>query len=133
MARSAHRAARVLWRGHSRRHAREVLAYLAAQKDGDRSLAEVRKEVEADLRPEAIRAEIEKGDYRWGSWLAFLRPNKECVPALLEGLKGKPEWLAETTLALGGPRDPRALEALLALLKKGEYRSGGFTAQALVS
>ncbi len=83
------------------------------------------------MRPQAVLRELQKGDYLWGTWLAFLRPHNDLVPALLAGFKDKPDEQPETTLALGNSGDPRALEPLLELLKSKEYRKSGDAAQAL--
>ena len=91
----------------------------------------LQREVDASVRPEAILRELREGDYLWGTWLAFLRPHKDFVPALLAGLKDKPKVLPETMLALGDSGDPRAIEPLLALLGSEDYRTAGDAAQAL--
>jgi hypothetical protein len=124
-------AARTLWRGHSRRHAAEVLKYLAAPPPGGDDYRDFQREVEASFRPEAILRELREGDYRWGAWLAFLRPHKEFVPILLDGLKDQPELLSETVLALGNSGDRRALKPLLDLLKSKDYGTAGAAAKAL--
>ena len=75
--------------------------------------------------------ELKDGDYTWGTWLAFLRPHNDLVPALLAALKDRPDARPETMLALGNSGDPRALDPLLALLKSKDYRTAGDAAQAL--
>jgi HEAT repeat protein len=124
-------AARVIWRGHSRRYAADVLKFLAGPPPGGEAYRALQREVEASLRPQAISQELREGDYLWGTWLAFLRPHPDLVPALLDGLKRKPDQLPETTLALGNSRDLRAYEPLLELLNSKEYRTAGDAAQAL--
>lgn len=124
-------AARALWKGRSRRHAAEVLKYLAGSPPGGAAFRTFRGEVEDALQPAAVLRELQKGDYLWGTWLAFLRPHKDFVPVLLKGLKAHPDERAETMLALGSSGDPRALEPLLALLASKEYRPAGEAAQAL--
>jgi WD40 repeat protein len=74
---------------------------------------------------------MKEGDYAWGAWLAFLRPHKDLVPALLAALKDRPNDLPETSLALGNSGDPRALEPLLALVKAKDYRASGDAAFAI--
>lgn len=124
-------AARALWKGRSRRYAANVLKYLAGPPPGGEAHRAFQREADAALQPEAILRELGKGDYRWGTWLAFLRPHKEVVPALLKGLKEKKEELPETILALGNSGDARALEPLLKLMKGKDYEVSGFAAQAL--
>src|SRR5215208_6262689 len=80
-------AACALWRGHSRRYAADVLKYLAGPPPGGEPFRAFQREVEAALRPEAVLKELKDGDYPWGAWLAFLRPHKDLVPALLAALK----------------------------------------------
>jgi hypothetical protein len=118
-------AALRLWRGHSRSHARAVVAFAATGPEP------FKREVEAGLTPEAVLAEFRTGDYRWGAWLAGLRPHKDFVPVLLSALKDRPDALPETTLALGMSGDRTALAPLLDLLKTGGYRAAGDAAQAL--
>ena len=124
-------AADTLWRGRSRRYATDVLKFLAGPPPGGESFRALQREVDASVRPEAILRELREGDYLWGTWLAFLRPHKDFVPALLAGLKDKPKMLPETMLALGDSGDPRAIEPLLALLGSEDYRTAGDAAQAL--
>jgi hypothetical protein len=124
-------AARALWTGRSRRHAADVLKYLAGPPPGGEGYRALQKEVDAALRPEAVLRELQKGDYLWGTWLAFLRPHADLVPVLLKGLKDRPKELPETTLALGNSGDPRALEPLLGLLQSKDEETAGFAGQAL--
>jgi hypothetical protein len=123
-------AARALWRGHSRRYASQVLKFLADPPQGGEAYRAFQREVEATLEPQAIRRQLKWGDYPWGTWLAFLRPHKELVPALLEGLKDRPED-PETILALGNSGDPRVLPLLLKLLEVKDFTTPGHAAQAL--
>jgi hypothetical protein len=124
-------AARALWKGRSRRQATNVLKFLAGPPPGGEAYRTFQREVEAALQPQTILRELEKGDYLWGTWLAFLRPHKDFVPALLKKLKEKKEELPETMLALGNSGNPRALKPLLELMKSKEYATAGFAAQAL--
>lgn len=124
-------AARQLWEGHSRSHARDVTKLVEALPAGVDGVQALKRRVDGDLQPEAIVRELREGDYRWGAWLACLRPSKEAVPDLLAGLEGKPDYHAETLLALGASRDPRAIEPLLGILKSGEGRDVGDAAHAL--
>jgi DNA-binding beta-propeller fold protein YncE len=124
-------AARALWKGHSRRNAARVIKFVAGTPPGGGDFRDLQKEVEAALRPEAILKELKDGDYVWGTWLAFLRPHKELVPVLLDGLKDKKDARHETVLALGNSGDPRALEPLLGLLKSNDYWVSGEAAHAL--
>jgi WD40 repeat protein len=124
-------AARALWRGRSRRYAADVLKFVAGPPPGGPGFRAFWQEVEAASRPEAILKELKNGDYRWATWLAFLRPHKDFVPVLLAGLKGEPDVRAETVLALGNSGDPRGLDPLLSLLKSKDYWEAGEAAQAL--
>lgn len=124
-------AARALWAGHSRRHARTVLAFVAGDPPNADGFAALKRDVEADVRPEAVLRELRKEDYRWAAWLAFLRPDTALVLDLLAGLRDRPEHRTETVLALGASRDRRALAPLLGLLKGGDYRATSEAAQAL--
>jgi hypothetical protein len=124
-------AARALWEGHSRKSAANVVRFAVGPPPGGNAFRAFQREVEAALQPDAILREIDGGDYRWGTWLAFLRPHKELVPTLLAGLRDKRQWRPETVLALGNCGDPRALEPLVTLLKSGGYRTPGDAAQAL--
>jgi len=107
------------------------LKYLAGPPPGGEAYRALQREVEASFRPDRILRELREGDYEWGAWLAFLRPNKDFVPVLLAGLKKHPQSLPETVLALGNSGDPRALKLLLGLLKSKDYRTAGDAAQAL--
>ena len=124
-------AAQALWEGHSRRHASKVLKYMADPPPGGDDYRAFQRKIDASFQPDAILRELQKGDYQWGAWLAFLHPHKDLVPTLLVGLKDKPEMLPESMLALGNSGDPRALEPLLELLKSKDYRTAGDAAQAL--
>ena len=53
------------------------------------------------------------------------------MPALLNGLKDKPENLSATMLSLGHSGDRRAVEPLLAIFAKGDYRASGDAVEAL--
>ena len=110
-------AAKTLWRGRSRRYAADVLKFLAGPPPGGEPFRAFQREVDASVRAEAILRELREGDYLWGTWLAFLRPHKDFVPALLAGLKDKPKMLPETMLALGNSGDPRAIEPLMRLAR----------------
>jgi hypothetical protein len=124
-------AAKALWRGRSRRYAADVLKFLAGPPPGGEPFRAFQREIEASIRPEVILRELREGDYLWGTWLAFLRPHMDLVPALIAGLKDKPEMAPETILALGNSGDPRALKPLLELLASKDYRTAGDAAQAL--
>ena len=107
-----------------------MLKFLAGPPKGAEFRA-FHREVEAALQAPAVLLELQKGDYRWGTWLAFLRPHTDFVPVLLAGLKDQPELLRETVLALGNTGDPRALAPLVKLLASKDNRTAGFAAQAL--
>jgi HEAT repeat protein len=124
-------AAEALWRGRSRPHAAAVVEYLTGAAAEREDHAELRREVADALRPESILRELKAGDYRWGAWLAFLRPHPSLVPALLAGLEDHARDLPATILALGKSRDPRALASLLELLGRKDYQTPGHAARAL--
>ncbi|SRR5258708_4037142 len=124
-------AARALWRGRSRRYASDVLKFIAGPPPGGDDYRAFQREVEASLKTEAVLRELRGGDYLWGTWLAFLRPSRDFVPELIDGLKNKPEMLSETILALGNSGDPRALEPLVKLLQGKDYWIPGDAARAL--
>lgn len=124
-------AAKALWRGHSRRYAAEVLKYLSGPPPGGEAFRALQQEVNKSLLPDAIRRELKDGDYLWGTWLAFLRPHKDIVPALLAGLKDNPDYREEIILALGNSGDPRAFDPLLKLVLSRERVTAGFAAKAL--
>ena len=124
-------AARALWKGRSRRHATDVLQFLAEPPPGGEPFRAFQREVAKSLQPEAILRELRDGDYLWGTWLAFLRPHEDLVPVLLASIKGKPKMLPETILALGNSGDQRALNPLLELLGSKDYQTSGNAAQAL--
>jgi hypothetical protein len=124
-------AGRVLWQKHSRRFSIDVLQIFGMESiktEGARALQRI---IEKSLLPENILDEIEEGDYRWGSWLAYLRPHSSFVPTLLDNLKKKPDLLPETILALGKSRDRRAFDPLSNQLKADDYVTTGFAAVAL--
>ena len=124
-------AARTLWRGHSRGYAKDVLDFVATAPAETESFLALKREVEQDVQPQGILRELRGNDYRWGAWLAFLRPNPGLVPVLLAAMKDKPKELPETMLALGKSGDHRAFEPLLVRMKSGDDRLAGFAAGAL--
>jgi WD40 repeat protein len=124
-------AARALWRGRSRRYAERVVHFTAGTPPGGAAFRAFQKEVERTLQSDSILKELKEGDYLWGTWLAFLRPDKDFVPVLLNGLKTKKDLHHETILALGNSGDPRAFEPLIAILKTRDYQASGEAAQAL--
>lgn len=125
------KAAQALWKGRSRRYAKIVIEFASKPNTNAESLLPLQREVNESLEPKAILFNLQGSDYLWGSWLAFLRPHKDFVPVLLKNLEKKREQLPETILALGGSRDPRALQPLLELLASKEYQVAGDAAQAL--
>lgn len=125
------RAARALWRSHSRRRTAKVLEMIADCECPTPEYAEFRRECDEDLEPTSILTELRTGDYKWGTWLATLRPNPALVPELLIGLQSKPDDLHATMLALGHSRDPRALQPLLQILQQPDEVNAGFAASAL--
>jgi HEAT repeat protein len=124
-------AARVLWEGHSRRQASNVLKFLADPPPGGDDFRKLQRDVESSLQPKAVLHELKEGDYLWGCWLAFLRPHNDYVPALLTGLKDHPDMLAETALALGNSGDPRAKDPLVELLRSKDDEFASIAARAL--
>jgi hypothetical protein len=124
-------AARELWAGHSRPHARAVLRLVAGPPPVAPEFVKLKRDVEAVVAPAAVLRELRSGDYPWAAWLAFLRLHPDLVPELLAALKARPEEKPETLLALGASGDRRALDPLLAVLKGGKSRTAGDAAQAL--
>jgi hypothetical protein len=124
-------AARILWEGHSRIEASNVLKFLAGPPPGGDKFRRLQRDVEASLQPQAILHELKEGDYLWGCWLAFLRPHKDLVPVLLAGLKDEPEMLSATALTLGNSGDPRAKEPLVELLKGKDDKPSMYAANGL--
>ncbi len=124
-------AARVLWEGHSRRQASNVLKFLAEPPPGGDDFRKLQRDVEASLQPQAILYELKEGDYLWGCWLAFLRPHKDLVSTLVAGLKDHPDMLTETALALGNSGDPKAKPPLVALLRGTDDQSAMIAARTL--
>jgi hypothetical protein len=113
-------AARELWTRHSRRHAREVIAFamkLAANSDAARQFKLL---CDADLAPGRILVELRKPvgkDSAWWAWLAAMRPHPTLVPALIQMAQEK-DALPEVVYALRQSKDPRSLPTLLTLLTK---------------
>lgn len=124
-------AARELWERRSRRQAANVIKYLSGSPPGGEEFRRLQREVHHSLQPVAILHEMERGEYGWGAWLAFLRPHADLVPALLAAIDGQPKWKPETLLALGNSGDARALEPLLKALKSTDYQTSGHAANAL--
>ena len=122
-------AAQVLWRGHSRRYARQILRAAARDNTDGPAWNEARQLIEQSLQPEMILKEINGNDRSWGLWLAALRPDASLVPALLAAHEREPT--DHTTYALGASRDARAYEPLIAQFRTGDYRTSGQAAQAL--
>jgi hypothetical protein len=124
-------AARVLWQKHSRRYSRDTLKVLTGEAAKTREGENLRQIIENSFKAENIRRELQNGDYKWGTWLASLRPHASLVPMLLENLKKNQEPLPETIFALGQSRDKRAYEPLTHLLNADDYVTKGFAAAAL--
>ena len=124
-------ASKELWNGHSRRHAEMVIKLISSDAPQTETFVAFRKSVESSLKPESILREVREGDYRWGTWLAFLRPHTDLVPELLDRLGKNPRFLSETILALGRSDDRRALPALFQLLNDSDYQTPGTAARAL--
>lgn len=124
-------AARALWKGHNRQCADKVIKFAVGPSPGGTAFRDFQRKVNDSLAPKSILKELVSGDYLWGTWLAFLRPDKSLVPVLLAGLKDKKDARHETALALGNTGDPRVREPLIALLKKKDYSDSGAAAQAL--
>jgi len=125
------KAAEALWRGRSRRNASNVFNFVSTPAPQSERFESLRSDIDKSLQPTAILAELQEGDYLWGSWLAYLRPHKDLVPILLTNLNAKPDKLHETMLALASTGDRRALDPLLELLASKDYQIAGNAAQAL--
>ncbi|MBK6940763.1 MAG: HEAT repeat domain-containing protein [Planctomycetes bacterium] len=124
-------AAIALWRGHSRPHASDVLRFIADEPPGGAAYRAFVREVDADLRPERLAQALRDGDYAWAAWLAFLRPDPACVPALQDGLTRYPEHRVATMFALGNSGDERALGPLLEALGDSDAQIAGAAASGL--
>jgi hypothetical protein len=125
-------AAKALWYGHSRRYAADVIKFLdEPPAEKVESFGAFKRTVEDSLRPDAILRELKDGDYKWGAWLAFLRPHADLVPHLLKSLEEKEDDVPETALALGKSRDDRALAPLVELMKSDDYLGAASAARAL--
>jgi len=153
-------AARTLWEHHSRRHTVKVIEAVSASVPGAGALAEAQSLVENGLRPESILAELTEGDFKWGAWLAGLRPHPTLVPAIIARVERRPaepdqtaqgterrlpfgmtrrsltefldtEEKAAAVLALGKSGDGRAIAPLTELLISDDYRLPGDAARAL--
>ncbi|MCY2931402.1 MAG: hypothetical protein NTV86_18320 [Planctomycetota bacterium] len=122
-------AAQVLWTGHTRRHAEDVMEAVADKGHDSAAWKEVRRLVEETFRFDTMITEIVAGDKDWGLWLAAKRPNPEYVPALLAALATAPNGYS--AYALGCSGDARALAPLVAQLKAGNYEMSGHAARAL--
>ena len=124
-------AAGVLWQKHSGLFSRQVLKFLDEEMSESNEMQTLRRKVEESFQPDSILRELREGDYGWGAWLAFLRPDAGFVPTLLENLDTNAKHRAETLMALGKTRDRRAFEPLRKFLQSGEDRISGFAAEAL--
>jgi hypothetical protein len=125
------KAALALWRAHSRRYADKVLEYVSRETSSNQNFHSLKGEVEGSLTSEAIRQEMQTGDYAWGVWLAFLRPHADLVPELLADLETKPKHRPALILSLGKSKDERAFEPLLKLLQADDYQTPGWAAKGL--
>ena len=120
-------AARSLWYGQSRPDAAAVLQFVAGPPLGGDDFRALQRDVEAALKPAAVLEHINARSglggrslsADWGYWLAYLRPQPEYVPVLLDVMKDKAGPSAGAILALGNSGDPRALPPLLELVKSG--------------
>lgn len=124
-------AARELWERRSRRQAANVIKFVSGSPHGGEEFRKLQREVLQAIEPLAILHELERGEYCWGAWLAFLRPHSHLVPALLAAINGQPDWKAETILALGNSGDARAFAPLLKALRSSDHRLSGHAASAL--
>lgn len=124
-------AAGVLWNKHSGLYSRQVLQFLEKETSTSDELRTLRHHVEDSLQPDNILKELDEGDFGWGMWLAFLRPDGRLVPTLLEKLEGNKEHQPATLMAMGKSRDRRAIEPLRKFLQSDEHIASGFAAEAL--
>ncbi len=122
-------AAHVLWSGHSRRYAREVLDCISDAGKDSAAWKEVRRLTNDTFTPEKIMGEINIGDKGWGFWLASSKPDPRFVQAIMAFHAISPSGY--TTYALGASGDARALAPLLDQLRSGDYMMSGYAAQAL--
>lgn len=124
-------AAGVLWQKYRGLYTRQVLKFLDEEKSEGNEMQTLRRMVEESFRPDSILSELREGDYGWGAWLAFLRPDAGFVPTLLENLETNAEHRPETLMALGKTRDRTAFEPLRKYLQSNEHIASGFAAEAL--
>lgn len=124
-------AAGILWQKHSGWFSRQVLQFLDEETSDSREMQTLRRAVEESFRPESILRQLQAGDYGWGTWLAFLRPDVRFIPTLLENLDSNAKHRAGSIMALGKTRHRRAYEALSQCLKSCDEISQGFAAEAL--
>jgi hypothetical protein len=125
------RAAELLWRNHSRCHAKDVLRFCDDSNSVSPEFLIFKQECTKDCQPEQVLQELREGDYLWGTWLATLRPDPLLVPALIAGLELRPDARCATILALGKTRDPRAEQLLVKSLQSESDMVAGFAAAAL--
>ena len=129
-------AARALWRGQSRRHAAAVLQFAAGPPPGGEAFRAFQRDIAAAITPSAVVREMQTGQFRWGAYLAFLRPHPKYVPVLLARLGAEPKGpldhvADEAVLALGNSGDARAAAPLVARLKSPDGVVAAAAATAL--
>lgn len=125
------KAAGILWQKHSGLFSREILKFLDVEASHSDEMQNLRREIEESFLSANILRELHEGDYAWEAWLAFLRPDAQFVPTLLEHLDSKAEHRPATLMALGKTRDRKAFEPLRRFLQSDEYIASGFAAEAL--
>lgn len=126
-------AAKKLWQSHCRIHAESVLKFIENSKSQSPAFRDFRRAVEVSLQTESIIIELKEGDYKWGAWLAYLRPHESLVPVLLEILKNDQQKaeLAATLIALGKSNDRRAIQPLIQILESDNGHDSWAAATAI--
>lgn len=109
-------AGNALWQKHSRLYAEDVIKFVNSERHLNRDFLKLQFKVYTATRPSKIFAELEHGDDTWGAWLAYLQPNPEFVPMLIQKLDTHPKQRAATIAAMSKTKDPRCIPPLKKLL-----------------
>ena len=104
-------ACRALWRGKSRRYAKEIIEYarkLQPKTDDERTFKEL---VARDTSPERILSGLRGIRHAFSAWLAALEPRPEYLPELIRAVE-EGRAANETLYALEHSTDDRAVRFL---------------------
>jgi PBS lyase HEAT-like repeat len=123
-------AAETLWKVHSLRHACDVVKFVRQCDPKRRQCHKYFDQVEADLRPDRILAEITTGDRHWGEWLASLSPDAKLTATLIRTVD-EGRGTEGTIYALGKANDPQVVATLLKALSDPKL-SDDITVRALL-